>query len=517
MTSEEDQVAQDQVEEDFELFGDRAIPPDIRRKAANMETDPYPQISEIGNLNYIAAWSEHSHRPDTVMDHEMEDAFSQDQEIGAKASGHIFHTDEQAPPLLYWLERTESPQNPTMVHSELQEKRARQEELRIQEMEDIELFCNVHVVPSQQALDNPASAKTYVSREDELEFSARIYYRNIIDRYQGIPHYLARRLAEANLSRAKRLALAKSRTGQEKPPSPFSPERQPAIPPKDDANTNAKTPDEKGTERIVSGQPIVASIRRSHLQVNEAITQYPNGFRGEHELRGHTERNHQRMRKFWVTVDASPGKKFLADCKQCSAGKKYTAYYNAAAHLRRVHFHPRKRGRKGKNKEKLGSKGGGDDPPMEVLKQHWLKEVEVEVSPERKVHTIDSATVHENNPYAISLERTNNIGPITSEQQSFKQEFWTSSFADLPTMESDKKSLADLYTANEALSWLPNAEENLDFNSWFPDLAAVDSQSLSRTSDKRRNKLDYHRTSVACGEHSLCSGFVGACVWPITR
>jgi hypothetical protein len=59
----------------------------------------------------------------------------------------------------------------------------------------------------------------------------------------------------------------------------------------------------------------------------------------------------------------------------------YGAYYNAAAHLRRAHFHPRKRGRKGKNDEKRGGIGGGDHPPMEYLKQNWIKEVEVDNKP----------------------------------------------------------------------------------------------------------------------------------------
>jgi hypothetical protein len=74
-------------------------------------------------------------------------------------------------------------------------------------------------------------------------------------------------------------------------------------------------------------------------------------------------------------------KKFLANCKHCRNKKVYGAYYNAAAHLRRAHFHPRKRGRKGKNDEKRGGIGGGDHPPMEHLKQHWIKEVEVDNKP----------------------------------------------------------------------------------------------------------------------------------------
>lgn len=100
----------------------------------------------------------------------------------------------------------------------------------------------------------------------------------------------------------------------------------------------------------------------------------PEGFRGEHELRRHKDRVHARVRRMWVTVDASPNKTFLANCRACRNGKKYGAYYNAAAHLRRAHFNPRKRGRRCKGDEKRGGKAGGDHPPMDELKQNWMKE-----------------------------------------------------------------------------------------------------------------------------------------------
>ncbi|KAK8168576.1 hypothetical protein IWX90DRAFT_423824 [Phyllosticta citrichinensis] len=118
-------------------------------------------------------------------------------------------------------------------------------------------------------------------------------------------------------------------------------------------------------------------IRPVHPKIMCAkCNEHPEGFRGEHELRRHTERVHAAIRKVWVTVDASPNKQFLAHCKACRNGKKYGAYYNAAAHLRRAHFNPRKRGRKAKGDERRGGKGGGDHPPMDVLKQFWMKEVE---------------------------------------------------------------------------------------------------------------------------------------------
>ena len=49
--------------------------------------------------------------------------------------------------------------------------------------------------------------------------------------------------------------------------------------------------------------------------------------------------------------------------------------------LRRAHFNPRKRGRKAKTEaEKRGGKGGGNWPPMDILKERWMREIEEPVN-----------------------------------------------------------------------------------------------------------------------------------------
>ncbi|KAK4507878.1 hypothetical protein PRZ48_001613 [Zasmidium cellare] len=127
-------------------------------------------------------------------------------------------------------------------------------------------------------------------------------------------------------------------------------------------------------------------VRPSHPKLYcNMCTAFPAGFRGEHELRRHWDRAHAECRKVWICTEPTtrtewwPAKP-LGICKQCKQQKQYNVYYNAAAHLRRAHFCPRKRGRKarGEERESRAGKAGGDWPPIEWLKANgWLREVEV--------------------------------------------------------------------------------------------------------------------------------------------
>ncbi|KAH9814269.1 zinc finger protein [Teratosphaeria destructans] len=138
-------------------------------------------------------------------------------------------------------------------------------------------------------------------------------------------------------------------------------------------------------KEAISKQPYV---RPQHPKLYCNLCQeYPGGFRGEHELRRHFDRAHAETRKVWICVEPTTTSKEgwwpakpLGICKQCKQQKQYNVYYNAAAHLRRAHFCPRKRGRKarGEERESRAGKAGGDWPPIEWLKANgWLKEIEV--------------------------------------------------------------------------------------------------------------------------------------------
>jgi hypothetical protein len=140
-----------------------------------------------------------------------------------------------------------------------------------------------------------------------------------------------------------------------------------------------------------------------------SCSDYPDGFRSEHELRRHTNRVHRKTRKVWVTIDTSPDKTFLANCKACQTGKRYNECYNAASHLRRMHFHPHKRGERKMTaaEARRGGKPGDLDPPMEVLKTNWLREV-------------DEIIGDDNEPLSDDMSNTSlsAVQPQTQPQQS---------------------------------------------------------------------------------------------------
>ncbi|KAJ9429245.1 hypothetical protein QL093DRAFT_2157291 [Fusarium oxysporum] len=129
--------------------------------------------------------------------------------------------------------------------------------------------------------------------------------------------------------------------------------------------------------RRLSGEPISPSrlkppSRRTSLRrvYCDKCNEHPDGFRGDHELRRHIDAKHSATVKRWVCKEpknqmpSAPQPVIpLSRCKACLAQKRYGAYYNAAAHLRRAHFRPHRVG-----------KASGDWPSMSILKD-WMREV----------------------------------------------------------------------------------------------------------------------------------------------
>lgn len=106
----------------------------------------------------------------------------------------------------------------------------------------------------------------------------------------------------------------------------------------------------------------------------------PNGFRGAAELVRHQKTAHALWHKVWVCVqaprDAPHGNISLSQCTHCMNKKQYRILHNAVAHLRRVHFNPRKpKGLEGgtRPREKRGGASGGTDPPSGLLERYWTR------------------------------------------------------------------------------------------------------------------------------------------------
>ncbi|KAH0548199.1 hypothetical protein GP486_008084 [Trichoglossum hirsutum] len=189
--------------------------------------------------------------------------------------------------------------------------------------------------------------------------------------------------------------------------------------------------DDKGVAQI--GKSNKAYTRPVHARVYcNLCEEHTEGFRGDHELRRHKQRAHAAERIAWVTVQGpedsgTKPKVPLVNCKACRNKKKYHAYYNAGAHLRRAHFNPKKK-RKGKvsstddEGEARAGKGGGEFPPMDVLKQ-WMKPVK-DFAPDG---------THNDSSEAVAETTTANAGSSSSRVEDYEEDDMFDDSADTVT------------------------------------------------------------------------------------
>ncbi|OAL03349.1 hypothetical protein IQ06DRAFT_374515 [Phaeosphaeriaceae sp. SRC1lsM3a] len=103
----------------------------------------------------------------------------------------------------------------------------------------------------------------------------------------------------------------------------------------------------------------------------------PEEFRSTQELDRHVAQAHELQRKGYICIANSPNNTFLTSCKHCRTQKVYGAIHNAAAHLRRVHFNPYRRGRKTRSNYQRGGIRRGYHTTMGHLIRYWIREVEV--------------------------------------------------------------------------------------------------------------------------------------------
>lgn len=106
--------------------------------------------------------------------------------------------------------------------------------------------------------------------------------------------------------------------------------------------------------------------------------------RGDHGLRRNDDRPYALLRRVWICTQPAVQTKYvpeksLVHCKQCKQRKQYNVCYNAAAHLRRTHFNPRKRSRKaGQEAEGRAANAGSGSPSIEWLMANgWLEQLDV--------------------------------------------------------------------------------------------------------------------------------------------
>lgn len=304
------------------------------------------------------------------------------------------------------------------------------------------------------------------------------------------------------------------------------------LAPKPAADPNKPAPGSQQTAKAGKDGKVAVNKakyeRPKHPKVQcQQCTEYPEGFRGEHELRRHTEAKHGSVVKKFVCVDpAAMGIKTgfkpftpLDKCKHCRGGKEYGAYYNAAAHLRRAHFCkklPRAKGPRTNDtevSERRGGKGGGDWPPMAELKK-WMEEKTV---PMNDQGALDSGTVPDEEEMQVYDDVYDGAAPTTYNLPAGDAAFYGVG-SNLPIdnvgVYHDLLSMADQYGGSSVLDTMamPSiGSANFDFKSpvssnlhqGVPNAYHSPDVSSSATITAYNNTLDPHQFSQTASQAAI--------------
>lgn len=203
---EDDEVAQRQAKEDLQLHGTTPRPRDPEEfyvSIAEPMQRKFPRKRTASELQTSGFERPSKLRKDNLSEMECVpvDYSTLSPQVTSNDYVPTINWNSGKSPLDAWLNQSALPSATLSLENEPQEKEFREQEATAREVKEIEFFHNVHISTASDQVKDSGD----LDRDTTLEFGARIYHRNILDRYPLIPAYLARRLAEANHHRAERL------------------------------------------------------------------------------------------------------------------------------------------------------------------------------------------------------------------------------------------------------------------------------------------------------------------------
>ena len=199
LLEDDENIAQKQVREDIHTFGSRPEPTE------------YTEIDEDNDLCKLQLPRKQSA---AALEERLDSPAKVRKEVESRQTYSVTAMDwnSGASHLDAWLNQSAIPAAAPAIKEKQEEMKdppdTSNSSTAAQEMEEMKVFRNVHICSDSE----PVIDGRHLESADELansELDTQIYYRNILDRYPGLPSYLALRLARANRDRAERLRQSK--------------------------------------------------------------------------------------------------------------------------------------------------------------------------------------------------------------------------------------------------------------------------------------------------------------------